>query len=75
MTGVDYVREVFRYTGKGIKVAVVDTGIDYTNAALGGCLGEGCRVRVGHDFVGDDYDRTGVPTEDPGRCHVVIELR
>ncbi|KAI8345639.1 peptidase S8/S53 domain-containing protein [Mortierella sp. GBAus27b] len=72
MTGVDYVREVFRYTGKGIKVGVVDTGIDYTNAALGGCLGEGCRVRVGHDFVGDDYDRTGVPTEDPDpidQCH------
>ncbi|KZM24061.1 uncharacterized protein EKO05_0004598 [Ascochyta rabiei] len=42
-------------TGKGYRVAVVDSGIDYTHPALGGCFGPGCLVEIGYDFVGDDY--------------------
>jgi subtilisin family serine protease len=42
--------------GKGIVVAIIDTGIDYTHPALGGCLGPGCRVIGGHDFVNNDDD-------------------
>ncbi|KAF9436084.1 hypothetical protein BGZ76_004868 [Entomortierella beljakovae] len=64
MTGVDYVQEAFKYTGKGIKVGVIDSGVDYTHPALGGCFGEGCRVQYGWDFVGDRYDDAGVATED-----------
>ncbi|KAG5953461.1 hypothetical protein E4U58_000391, partial [Claviceps cyperi] len=57
-------------TGKGIKVAVVDTGIDYLHPALGGCFGKGCLVTFGHDFVGDAYNGTNtpVPDEDPMDC-------
>ncbi|KAJ6446583.1 minor extracellular protease vpr [Purpureocillium lavendulum] len=42
-------------TGKGIKIAVIDSGIDYTHPALGGCFGKGCLVSFGHDLVGDAY--------------------
>lgn len=41
--------------GTGVKVAVIDTGIDYNHPDLGGCFGEGCRVALGHDFVGKKY--------------------
>ncbi len=39
-------------TGAGVTVAIIDTGIDYTNLNLGGCFGPTCKVRGGHDFVG-----------------------
>jgi hypothetical protein len=42
--------------GKGVVVAIIDTGIDYRHPALGGCLGAGCRVLGGYDFVNDDDD-------------------
>lgn len=42
--------------GKGIVVAIIDTGIDYRHPALGGCLGAGCRVIGGYDFYNDDAD-------------------
>ncbi|KAI8056101.1 peptidase S8/S53 domain-containing protein, partial [Syncephalis plumigaleata] len=41
--------------GSGIKVGIVDSGIDYLHPALGGCFGAGCKVAYGHDFVGDDF--------------------
>jgi minor extracellular serine protease Vpr len=56
------------YDGTGIKVAVIDTGIDYTHPDLGGCLGDGCRVAGGYDFVGDEYLGPGtpvIPDDDP----------
>jgi subtilisin family serine protease len=49
-------------TGTGMTVAILDTGIDYTHADLGGCFGPGCRVRGGYDFVNDDAD----PIDDNG---------
>jgi len=49
-------------TGQGVTVAVIDTGIDYTHPDLGGCLGIGCKVVGGHDFVNDDSD----PLDDNG---------
>ncbi|KAF9362241.1 hypothetical protein BGX34_006542 [Mortierella sp. NVP85] len=66
MTSVDYVRETFKYIGTGIKVAVIDSGIDYKHPALGGCFGKGCRVVAGYDYVGDQYDTTGLKKEDEG---------
>jgi minor extracellular serine protease Vpr len=44
------------YTGRGVHVATMDSGVDYDHPDLGGCFGPGCRVTTGHDFVGDDYD-------------------
>ncbi|KAK0652464.1 peptidase S8/S53 domain-containing protein [Cercophora newfieldiana] len=46
-------------TGKGVKVAVIDTGVDYRHPALGGCFGPGCLVSYGYDWfglLGEDSD-------------------
>ncbi|KAI0455462.1 peptidase S8/S53 domain-containing protein [Xylaria acuta] len=66
MTQVDKLRAK-GIIGKGIKIGVIDTGIDYTHPALGGCFGPGCLVSYGYDIVGDDYDgfNTPVPDNDP----------
>lgn len=55
-------------TGKGEAVCVVDTGVDYTHAALGGCTtetflaGECGTVVAGYDFLNNDPD----PFDDQG---------
>ncbi|KID82619.1 subtilisin-like protease, partial [Metarhizium majus ARSEF 297] len=41
-------------TGKGVKVALIDTGVDYEHPALGGCFGPGCLVSFGADLVMDE---------------------
>ncbi|KZL73099.1 subtilisin-like serine protease PR1C [Colletotrichum tofieldiae] len=67
MTQVDKLREA-GFTGKGIKIAIVDTGVDYRHPALGGCFGEGCNVAYGWDFTGDGYyvgSDAPVPDADP----------
>ncbi|KAK9695998.1 hypothetical protein K7432_012699 [Basidiobolus ranarum] len=56
MTGVDKIHQKLKNTGAGIKVGGIDTGIDYTHPALGGCFGKNCRVQYGYDFVGDAYN-------------------
>jgi subtilisin family serine protease len=70
MTQVDLLR-ADGIRGAGIKVAIVDTGIDYDHPALGGCFGEGCLVSFGTDLVGDAYTggaTPGVPDDDPDDC-------
>jgi minor extracellular serine protease Vpr len=78
MTGADIVQNELGFTGKGIKVGVIDTGIDFDHPDLGGCFGPGCRVAVGHDFVGDAFDPdpfsptfnpTPVPDDNPDDCN------
>ena len=49
-------------TGKGVKIAIIDTGVDYTHPDLGGCIGIGCKVIGGYDFVNNDND----PIDDAG---------
>jgi len=49
-------------TGLGVKVAILDTGVNYTRDELGGCFGEGCRVAGGYDYINEDDD----PMDDYG---------
>lgn len=49
-------------TGKGIRIGIIDTGIDYTHLNLGGCYGYQCKVAGGYDFVNGDND----PMDDHG---------
>jgi subtilisin family serine protease len=70
MIGADIAQSELGYTGEGIKVAVMDSGIDYDHPDLGGGFGEGCRVAYGYDFVGDDFtgENEPVPDDDPDDC-------
>jgi minor extracellular serine protease Vpr len=66
MTGADVAQSDLGYTGTGIRVAVMDTGIDYDHPDLGGCFGAGCRVFTGWDFVGDAFNAdTTSPSYNP----------
>src|SRR5215212_7174937 len=58
MTGAD-VAQSNGWTGAGVRVGVIDTGIDYDHPDLGGGFGPGFRVATGYDFVGDRYDAAG----------------
>ena len=71
MTGASVAQDDLGLDGTGIKVGIMDTGVDYHNPALGGCFGPSCRVFVGHDFVGDRYDGTTNPhpDDDPDDCN------
>jgi len=53
------------FTGKGVRVGIIDTGIDYNHPDLGGGFGPGFRVAFGFDFVGDAYDGSNTPIPDP----------
>ncbi|MDG4791510.1 S8 family serine peptidase [Micromonospora sp. WMMD1102] len=48
--------------GHGTTVAILDTGVDYTNPSLGGGFGPGRRVVGGYDFANGDAD----PMDDNG---------
>jgi minor extracellular serine protease Vpr len=76
MTQADRAQSELSLTGAGIKVAVMDTGIDYHHPDLGGGFGPGYRVATGYDFVGDRYDAAGSggaliphPDNDPDDCN------
>ena len=78
MTGADIAQSELGYTGAGVKVAVMDTGIDYNHPDLGGCFGAGCRVIRGWDFVGDTFNADDTspsyqpiphPDNDPDDCN------
>ncbi|MEW6706726.1 MAG: S8 family serine peptidase [Pseudomonadota bacterium] len=62
MTGADVAQNTLGLTGAGVKVAVMDTGIDIDHADLGGTgVPNGtpfpsARIVAGWDFVGDAYN-------------------
>ncbi len=69
MIGADIVQSELGYTGKGVKVGIIDTGIDYDHPDLGGDgiarenshVFPTSRVITGWDFVGDAYDAGSNP--------------
>jgi minor extracellular serine protease Vpr len=75
MTGADLAQSDLGLTGAGVKVGVIDSGIDYHHPDLGGGFGPGYRVVTGYDFVGDRYNaavsggpRIPHPDNDPDDC-------
>ncbi|MCX9026386.1 MAG: S8 family serine peptidase [Candidatus Methanoperedens sp.] len=60
--GANYVWNTYGYTGTGIKVAIIDTGIDYNHPDLGGGFGPGKKVADGYDFVNNNEN----PIDDNG---------
>lgn len=61
-TGADVARNELGLTGKGVKIAIMDTGIDLDHPAFAG------RVVKQYDLVGDAY--TGRNTPVPGQDNV-----
>src|SRR5687767_471424 len=58
-------------TGEGVTVAVIDTGIDYNLAALGGGIGAGHKVLGGYDFYSNDSDPMDVSGHGTGVASVI----
>jgi hypothetical protein len=56
LVGAPTAWNAYGLTGAGIKVAILDTGVDYRHPDLGGCFGTGCKVVGGYDFVNNDSD-------------------
>ena len=83
MTGADAAYSELGLTGQGIKVGVIDTGIDIDHPDLGGTGTPGttpfpsARVKWGYDFVGDAYNADGttdaqltpMPDGNPDDCN------
>lgn len=82
MTGADMVQSELGYTGAGIKVGIIDTGVDVNHPAFGGngitendsiFFFSSPRILYGYDFVGDDFnaddaDPEIVPDPIPDDC-------
>ncbi|HSG52631.1 MAG TPA: S8 family serine peptidase [Rheinheimera sp.] len=83
MTGADTAQNVLGFTGTGIKVAVMDTGIDIDHPDFGGNGSNGStafpttRIAYGYDFVGDafnadssspSYNPVTTPDNNPDDC-------
>ncbi len=79
MTGADVAYSELGYTGEGIRVGVIDSGIDIDHPDLGGTGTPGTtpfpssRVKWGYDFVGDAYNAdvdgsTPAPDPNPDDC-------
>ncbi|KAL0933503.1 peptidase [Colletotrichum truncatum] len=70
MTRVNLLHER-NLTGKGVRVAIIDGGVDYLHPALGQGFGDGHQVQYGWDFVGDNVKPPNKeqPDDDPyGDC-------
>ncbi len=61
VVGADTIHSSYGFGGAGTAVAIIDTGVDWTESDLGGCFGSGCKVVGGYDFAEADTD--------PSDCH------
>lgn len=50
MTGADEAQNVLNLSGQGVRVGIIDTGIDLEHPDFGN------RIQFGYDFVGDDFN-------------------
>lgn len=64
MAGVDKLHKQ-GIKGKGVQIAIIDTGVDYNHPSLGGGFGPGYKIALGYDFVGDDFTGFNSPVPDP----------
>jgi type VI secretion system secreted protein VgrG len=56
IVGAAQTRIAYNVDGKGMTVAVIDTGVDYNNEALGGGFGPSAKVVAGYDFSDNSAD-------------------
>ncbi|KID95106.1 subtilisin-like serine protease PR1C, partial [Metarhizium majus ARSEF 297] len=73
MTHIDKLHEE-GYLGSGIKIAVIDTGVDYNHPALGGCFGPGCRVVTGEKFSNEGNRSDPIDCTDGGHGTIVAGI-
>lgn len=59
--GAAAARSTYNVDGTGMTVAVIDTGVDYNNPALGGSFGPSAKVIAGYDF--GDGTSNPLPTD------------
>ena len=82
LTGADIAQNTRGLSGRGIKVGIIDTGIDIDHPAFGGSGSNGttpfpsARVHTGWDLVGDNYNSGGTaeqqvpaPDANPDDCN------
>jgi minor extracellular serine protease Vpr len=76
-TGASFAQNELGLDGRGVTIAIMDSGLDYTLPEFGGCIGPNCKVRGGFDLVGDTYDANSDnttyqpvphPDTDPAPC-------
>ncbi|KAJ1959485.1 hypothetical protein IWQ62_004594 [Dispira parvispora] len=61
----DFRKQYPNIRGEGVKVGIIDSGLDYRHPAFGNCYKtRGCRIQYGHDFVGDSFDGNSDPQPD-----------
>ncbi|CAJ0631918.1 8332_t:CDS:2 [Entrophospora sp. SA101] len=66
VTGASYAKNRLGLTGNGIKVGIIDGGIDYKHPAFGGCFKTaGCRIQFGKDLIGSGNSEDPVADDDP----------
>jgi minor extracellular serine protease Vpr len=69
LTGANIAQNQLGLTGRGIKVGIIDSGIDIDHPAFGGNGTPGstsfptARITKGYDLVGDNYNSIGTPAQ------------
>lgn len=66
MTGVANLHNQGVLGSRDIKVAVIDSGVDYLNPILGGCFGPGCLISFGGDYSVEPPGSTPYPCHEHG---------
>jgi subtilisin family serine protease len=66
LTQIDRLHNELNLTGKGVKICIIDTGVDYMHPALGGGFGPNYTISFGADLVGDHFDPMALNNTTPG---------